>query len=64
MSQKSAYIDAVRCLQSQPGQTQHLYPGVMSRYDDYVGTHINITDSYHFSVSQPASKLLRRPWLR
>jgi tyrosinase len=47
--QKSAYIDAVRCLQSQPGRTQHLYPGVRSRYDDYVGTHINITDLYHFS---------------
>ncbi|KAK5658686.1 hypothetical protein OQA88_2083 [Cercophora sp. LCS_1] len=48
-TQKAAYINAVKCLQSKPGQTQHLYPGVRSRFDDYVGTHINITDLYHFS---------------
>ena len=59
--QKAAYIAAVKCLQREPGVTQHLYPGVRSRYDDYLGTHINITDLYHFSVKLP--DFSRRPTL-
>ena len=48
---KLAYIDAVLCLQSKPGRTpRHLAPGVRSRYDDFVATHINQTMQIHYSV--------------
>lgn len=58
-NQKADYIAAVKCLQGKPGRTQHLYPGVRSRYDDYLGTHINITDLYHFSVSFGTTSLVQ-----
>ncbi|KFY00717.1 hypothetical protein V490_01234 [Pseudogymnoascus sp. VKM F-3557] len=42
------YIDAVLCLQKKPPTTPtSIIPGVRSRYDDFVGTHINQTLFIH-----------------
>ncbi|OBU00937.1 hypothetical protein VE01_00809 [Pseudogymnoascus verrucosus] len=42
------YIDAVLCLQKTPPTTPlSIIPGVRSRYDDFVGTHINQTLFIH-----------------
>jgi hypothetical protein len=49
--QQLEYINAVKCLQSEPGQTQNLFSGVQSRYDDYLALHINMTEKIHFNVS-------------
>jgi len=50
-AQKTAYIDAVLCLQSKPAKSGSLAPGAKSRYDDFVGTHINQTLTIHGTVS-------------
>lgn len=49
-AEKSKYISAVKCLQSEAGQMGHLFDGVRSRYDDYFAVHINLTEQYHFTV--------------
>ncbi|KAF2090081.1 tyrosinase central domain-containing protein [Saccharata proteae CBS 121410] len=47
-SDKKDYISAVQCIQSKPSITPHkLAPGVRSRYDDFVATHINQTMTIH-----------------
>lgn len=47
-SERVAYTNAVLCLQSKPALTnQTLVPGAMSRYDDFVWTHINQTLIIH-----------------
>ncbi|GAB7342345.1 hypothetical protein MBLNU457_g0568t1 [Dothideomycetes sp. NU457] len=46
-SERSKYIDAVLCLQQKPSISGSLVPGARSRYDDFVGTHINQTLSIH-----------------
>ncbi|KAK0643408.1 hypothetical protein B0T16DRAFT_494448 [Cercophora newfieldiana] len=38
-NEKVAYINAIKCLQTKPSKTQHLYPGARSRYDDYGSFH-------------------------
>lgn len=49
--EKKAYIKSVLCLQHLPSQTPHnLAPGVRSRYDDFVATHINQTVEIHYTV--------------
>jgi len=45
--QKLDYIHAVKCLQSKPGLSGDLAPGVRSRFDDFVATHVNQTLSIH-----------------
>ncbi|PPJ50635.1 hypothetical protein CBER1_05750 [Cercospora berteroae] len=45
--EKRAYIDAVLCLMSKPSISGDLVPGARSRYDDFLGTHINQTLSIH-----------------
>ncbi|KFZ01651.1 hypothetical protein V501_09890 [Pseudogymnoascus sp. VKM F-4519 (FW-2642)] len=47
-SEKQAYIKAVGCMQTKPGLLGDLYPGVRSRFDDFLGLHINQTDFIHF----------------
>ncbi|KAL7619804.1 hypothetical protein AAE478_010349 [Parahypoxylon ruwenzoriense] len=47
---RKAYSDAVLCLQSLPARTPtNLVPGVRSRYDDFVATHLNQTGYIHYS---------------
>ncbi|GAB7359888.1 hypothetical protein MBLNU230_g7416t1 [Neophaeotheca triangularis] len=45
--EKKDYIAAVKCLQTKPAISGDLVPGARSRYDDFVGTHINQTLSIH-----------------
>ncbi|KAI1385398.1 Di-copper centre-containing protein [Hypoxylon trugodes] len=48
--ERKAYTSAVLCLQSLPAKTPtNLVPGVRSRYDDFVATHINQTLNIHYS---------------
>jgi len=50
--ERKAYTDAVLCLQAKTGRTPtSLIPGVKSRFDDFVGTHINQTLNIHYTVS-------------
>ncbi|KAJ5193984.1 Tyrosinase [Penicillium cf. griseofulvum] len=47
---KTAYINSVLCLQKLPSLTpSELAPGVRSRYDDFVATHINQTTTIHYT---------------
>ena len=45
--EKTAYINAVLCLQSKPSLTGSFVPGAKSRYDDFVAIHINQTLTIH-----------------
>ncbi|CZT13014.1 related to monophenol monooxygenase (tyrosinase) [Rhynchosporium agropyri] len=48
--ERIAYTDAVLCLQSKSSLTPpELIPGARSRFDDFVGTHINQTNFIHYS---------------
>ncbi|KAI5776378.1 tyrosinase central domain-containing protein [Geopyxis carbonaria] len=44
-AERKCYIDAVLCLQSKPAKSS--YAGARSRYDDFVGVHIEQTLSIH-----------------
>lgn len=49
-SERKAYTDAVLCLQSRKNKTPaSLIPGARSRFDDWVGTHINQTNTIHYT---------------
>lgn len=49
--ERKDYIDAVLCLQSKPSITpRDEWPGVRTRYDDFVATHINQSMSIHSYV--------------
>ncbi|EKD21813.1 putative tyrosinase central domain protein [Drepanopeziza brunnea f. sp. 'multigermtubi' MB_m1] len=48
--ERIAYTDAVLCFQKKaPLTPTSLIPGVRSRYDDFVGTHINQTQNIHYT---------------
>ncbi|KAF2691729.1 Di-copper centre-containing protein [Lentithecium fluviatile CBS 122367] len=48
--QRKAYTDAVLCLQAKTAKTpSSLMPGAKSRFDDWVGTHINQTMTIHYT---------------
>jgi len=53
-TERKAYTDAVLCLQSKKSKTpSSLIPGAKSRFDDWVGTHINQTLNIHYTVRLP-----------
>ncbi|KAK8102402.1 tyrosinase [Apiospora sp. TS-2023a] len=48
--EKLAYTSAIKCLMAKPPRTPlEKAPGVRSRYDDFVATHINATNTIHFT---------------
>ncbi|KAK7189425.1 hypothetical protein DPSP01_001414 [Paraphaeosphaeria sporulosa] len=48
--QRKAYTDAVLCLQKLPARTpSSVIPGAKSRFDDFVGTHIQQANYIHYS---------------
>jgi hypothetical protein len=49
--EKIAYINAVKCLMDKPSISGAAIPGAKSRFDDFVGVHINQTLSIHATVS-------------
>ena len=49
MKHRLAYIDAVKCLQALPPSAPGT--GATSRYEEYVVTHVNLTDRIHLVVS-------------
>jgi hypothetical protein len=49
--EKIAYINAVKCLMDKPSISGAAVPGAKSRFDDFVGVHINQTLSIHATVS-------------
>lgn len=51
-SERLAYIDAVKCLQSTPAKSpKSVVPGAKTRFDDFVATHINQTNTIHYTGS-------------
>ncbi|KAK6856634.1 hypothetical protein PG995_006821 [Apiospora arundinis] len=49
-TEKLAYTSAVKCLMAKPALTPlEAAPGVRSRYDDFVATHTNSTNTIHFT---------------
>lgn len=62
-AQKQEYIKAVKCLQSTKGRLGKYWPGVRSRFDDYVVTHINLTEYVHFTVSTGTRSIWLLLWL-
>lgn len=57
VEKRLAYIDAVKCLMAkEPETSTSELPGVKSRYDDFVGTHIVQADFAHFVVSPSCSR--------
>jgi tyrosinase len=52
--QRAAYISAVKCLQTKPSKAPaDFIPGSRSRFDDFMGVHINQTFDVHFNVFAP-----------
>jgi hypothetical protein len=49
--EKIAYTDAVKCLMELPSIGGDAIPGAKSRFDDFVGVHINQTPFIHVTVS-------------
>lgn len=48
--ERKSYTDAVLCLQAKNAKTpSSLIPGAKSRFDDWVGTHINQTLNIHYT---------------
>jgi tyrosinase len=48
--ERKAYTDAVLCLQKKQTKTPaSLIPGARSRFDDWVGTHVNQTTTIHYT---------------
>ncbi|KAH7127011.1 hypothetical protein B0J11DRAFT_291635 [Dendryphion nanum] len=49
-TERKSYTDAVLCLQAKQARTpSSLVPGVRSRFDDWVATHINQTNFIHYT---------------
>ncbi|KAF2752065.1 Di-copper centre-containing protein [Sporormia fimetaria CBS 119925] len=49
-AERKAYTDAVLCLQAKPAKwPSTLVPGAKSRFDDWIATHINQTNTIHYT---------------
>ncbi|KAE8336756.1 hypothetical protein BDV24DRAFT_141215 [Aspergillus arachidicola] len=52
--ERQQFTDAVRCLQSIPttlaDDLRQIYPGVQTRYDEFLATHINLTSVIHMTA--------------
>ena len=49
---REKYIETVLCLQSKPSQAdKKKFPGALSRYDDFVATHMTLAMQLHSTVS-------------
>jgi tyrosinase len=60
--QRKAYTSAVVCLQKKQSKTPaSLLPGARSRFDDWVGTHINQTLTIHYTVITSSLALPKPP---
>lgn len=56
-NERKSYTDAVLCLQKKQAKTPNsLLPGARSRFDDWVGTHINQTMTIHYTGTFLACK--------
>lgn len=51
LKQRLDYISAIKCLMSLPSEGNDLWPGAKTRYDDFQGLHIYVTEQVHFNVS-------------
>ncbi|KAF4833141.1 N-acetyl-6-hydroxytryptophan oxidase ivoB [Colletotrichum siamense] len=49
LEQRLDYIGAVKCLMSLPSEGNELWPGARSRYNDFQGLHIRVTEQVHFN---------------
>lgn len=50
--EKKDYIRAVKCLQSRPARTpSELGTGIKTRYDDFIATHMNQTNTIHYTAT-------------
>jgi tyrosinase len=58
--ERKAYTDAVVCLQKKKNKTpSELVPGARSRFDDWVATHVNQTQTIHYTVSYSPPPCMR-----
>jgi tyrosinase len=55
--EKRDYLNAVRCLQTLPSIAGDSIPGARSRFDDFVGVHMNQTLTIHNTVYLPQQHL-------
>ena len=56
MHERREYTNAVLCLQEKPSRFSMRpdaedFPGVKSRFDDFVAVHINMTMTIHYTAS-------------
>jgi tyrosinase len=57
--ERKAYTDAVLCLQKKTTKTPaSLIPGARSRFDDWVGTHVNQTQTIHYTGLTASLRIL------
>lgn len=54
--EREAYIKAVLCLQSKPSKSKAQAPGALSRYDDFVSTHMTQATMLHDPVGESLAR--------
>ena len=50
-TEKTDYINAVKCLQSRPAFEPRAISAIQSRFDDFQASHIQLADKVHLTVS-------------
>ncbi|PWY86789.1 tyrosinase [Aspergillus heteromorphus CBS 117.55] len=54
LDSRKEFTDAVQCLQNRPtnisAEAKKTFPGVQTRYDEFVATHINLTEYIHVNA--------------